>query len=230
MSVGVKDLWRKILLEMQVWFLALHSEISGLCEPVLLPGGWVFLRIMSGWKPKALYWWLSALGTLQVKGGEPEESYNTSGVAKVVICKGGVEILSLVVVCDAEVLIFINYCVRAQPAGFEHQWLLMCDTQQSLCPLFRFNFQMHHLVNTVIGVFVFPMPKKGEQNVWIPFLGELLKLGLLSWYYKPAISGNVKGSHPTSSWGDVQWTCGWKLVLHPGNLHKFQCLHFLLLS
>lgn len=38
-----------------------------------------------------------------------------------VICKGSVEILSLVVMCDAEVLIFINYCVRAQPAGFEHQ-------------------------------------------------------------------------------------------------------------
>lgn len=66
-----------------------------------------------------------------------------------VVCKEGVEILSLVVLCDAEVLIFVNYCVRAQPAGFEHQWLLMCDTQQNHCPLFRFNFQMHHLVNTV---------------------------------------------------------------------------------
>lgn len=78
-----------------------------------------------------------------------------------VICKGGVEILSLVVVYDAEVLIFINYCVRAQPAGFERQWLLMCDTQQSHCPLLRFNFQVHHLVNTVIRVFVFPTPQKG---------------------------------------------------------------------
>lgn len=96
-----------------------------------------------------------------------------------VICKGGVEILSLVVVYDAEVLIFINYCVRAQPAGFEHQWLLMCDTQQSHCPQVQFSgasFSKHS--NTSFSVS--HTSKRVNKMCELLFLGELLKFGLLS--------------------------------------------------
>lgn len=39
------------------------------------------------------------------------------------------------------------------------------------------------------------------------------------WYIR---ASDVTGSHPSSPWGDVKWTCGRELVLHTGTeIHSF---------